>query len=147
MVRSPLLCAARNALRVAELPLRPGAPPVDELVEMNGAAMQKRRVNEETPVHEPGSLVSKSGKPDSTQTGFPKIRPRRPGDPKIVIVGAGLAGLTAAYELRKKGVFAEIHEASDRVGGRLLTAPNAIGPGLTVDLGAEFVDRQDYPLR
>ena len=33
------------------------------------------------------------------------------GTERIVIVGAGLAGLTCAYELRKAGYVAEIHDA------------------------------------
>ncbi len=36
---------------------------------------------------------------------------------KVIIIGAGPAGLTAGYELSKLGVQVEIVEASDRVGG------------------------------
>jgi monoamine oxidase len=42
--------------------------------------------------------------------------------PKITIVGAGLAGLTAAYRLQKLGHPCEIYEARNRPGGRVLTA-------------------------
>jgi monoamine oxidase len=38
--------------------------------------------------------------------------------PRIVVVGAGLAGLTAAYRLRQAGHVATVYEASDRIGGR-----------------------------
>ena len=38
--------------------------------------------------------------------------------PRVVVVGAGLAGLTAAYRLKQAGINAQLHEASDRVGGR-----------------------------
>ena len=37
---------------------------------------------------------------------------------KIVVVGAGLAGLTAAREFQRSGVDAVVLEARDRVGGR-----------------------------
>lgn len=40
---------------------------------------------------------------------------------KIIIIGAGLAGLTAAYLLKKEGIFATILEARERVGGRIHT--------------------------
>jgi len=38
---------------------------------------------------------------------------------KIIIIGAGLAGLTAAYRLCQKGYNVEIYEAHPRVGGRV----------------------------
>lgn len=40
---------------------------------------------------------------------------------KIGILGAGMAGLAAAYELKKRGHQVEILEGSDRVGGRVWT--------------------------
>ncbi len=40
--------------------------------------------------------------------------------PHIVIVGAGIAGLNAAYVLRQSGYRATVYEASQRVGGRIL---------------------------
>ena len=46
-----------------------------------------------------------------------------PGDGKrVVILGAGIAGLTAAYELSEVGYTCEILEATSRAGGRNLTA-------------------------
>src|SRR3990172_4640458 len=38
--------------------------------------------------------------------------------PKIAVVGAGLAGLTAAYRLKQAGYAATVFEASEWVGGR-----------------------------
>src|SRR5947208_784111 len=40
-----------------------------------------------------------------------------PADVRVVVIGAGPAGLTAAYELSKRGVAATILEADDVVGG------------------------------
>jgi len=40
---------------------------------------------------------------------------------KIVVIGAGIAGLTAAYRLHKKGFDVEVYEARGRVGGRILS--------------------------
>lgn len=42
--------------------------------------------------------------------------------PKIVIIGAGLAGLTTAYRLHTNGADVHVYEARDRVGGRVLSA-------------------------
>src|SRR6478672_3630620 len=59
---------------------------------------------------------------------------------KIGIVGAGLAGLTCAYELQRNGILATIHEASDRVGGRCYSLGNNFFPGQVAERGGEFID-------
>jgi monoamine oxidase len=55
----------------------------------------------------------------------------------VAIVGAGLAGLAAARELRAAGRDVVVLEARERVGGRTLT--ESIGDGNVVDLGAQWV--------
>ena len=50
--------------------------------------------------------------------GPPSLPPESGKGVKIVILGAGIAGLTAGYELRKAGYDITILEARDRVGGR-----------------------------
>lgn len=52
------------------------------------------------------------------------------------MIGAGLAGLTAARELRRRGHSVLVLEARERIGGRLHSTPFA---GRTVDLGGQFV--------
>ena len=54
----------------------------------------------------------------------------------VVVVGAGLAGLTAARRLRAAGASVAVVEARDRVGGRTLT--EEIGKG-AFDLGAQWI--------
>ncbi len=44
--------------------------------------------------------------------------------PKVVVVGAGIAGLTAAYRLQQEGFDVELYEARNRVGGRIFTVNN-----------------------
>ena len=58
----------------------------------------------------------------------------------IVIVGGGLAGLNAAYQLGKLGLKVDVYEASNRVGGRVRTVKNRLGPGLDTDLGGELIN-------
>ncbi len=60
--------------------------------------------------------------------------------PKIAIVGAGLAGLSAAWHLKKAGLEATVFEGSGRIGGRVMTVRNWAGPNIWTDLGGEFVD-------
>jgi monoamine oxidase len=45
-----------------------------------------------------------------------------PAATRVVVVGGGLAGLTTAYELQKRGILAQVVEASDVFGGRVATA-------------------------
>ena len=60
--------------------------------------------------------------------------------PTVVIVGAGIAGLTCAYNLRRSGLKATIYEAASFPGGRIQTATDELGPGLTTELGGEYID-------
>src|SRR4051794_28983909 len=54
----------------------------------------------------------------------------------VVVVGAGLAGLTGARAIRSKGHSVAVLEARRRVGGRNLD--HAIGGGKVVELGGEW---------
>jgi monoamine oxidase len=59
---------------------------------------------------------------------------------RVVIIGAGLSGLTLAYELEKKGIYSLVLEASDRIGGRVQTEKGVNGTPL--ELGATwFADK------
>lgn len=51
----------------------------------------------------------------------PDIAPLNGARRRVVILGAGIAGLTAAYELGRKGYDCTVLEASRRAGGRVLT--------------------------
>ncbi len=55
---------------------------------------------------------------------------------KVIIVGAGVGGLSAAYWLRKAGIEADVLEASDRAGGRIVTLERE---GDYLDVGAQML--------
>lgn len=61
-------------------------------------------------------------------------------DRKILVVGAGLAGLVVAYRLRQAGLWADVVEARDRIGGRVHTLQNACGTKIPAELGGEAID-------
>ncbi len=60
--------------------------------------------------------------------------------PRIAIIGAGIAGLNAAYQLKKAGLTATVYEARNRIGGRILSVKGAVGKGLVTDLGGSFIN-------
>lgn len=62
------------------------------------------------------------------------------GAPRVAIVGAGLAGLTAAHTLRKAGLIAPVYDAAGRVGGRMLSVRGVLAPEVVWNLGGEFID-------
>lgn len=55
----------------------------------------------------------------------------------VIVVGAGLSGLTAARELKRSGASVLVLESRDRVGGRVHS--HRLEGGLTLDLGAQFI--------
>jgi monoamine oxidase len=55
---------------------------------------------------------------------------------KVVVIGAGMAGLTAAYELRRAGYEPIVLEAQQRVGGRVCTLREPFSDGLYAEAGA-----------
>jgi monoamine oxidase len=65
----------------------------------------------------------------------------RPGGRKrVVVLGAGVAGLVAAYELKQQGHDVTVFEAQNRVGGRVLTC-REFAPGLAAEFGAMRIPR------
>lgn len=62
----------------------------------------------------------------------------------VVIIGAGVAGLTAARALTEAGRSVLLLEARDRVGGRVWTR-HEIDTTVPVELGAEFIHGQIPP--
>jgi monoamine oxidase len=66
---------------------------------------------------------------------------RRPGARKqVVVLGAGMAGLVAAYELKRQGHDVVVLEAQNRVGGRVYTC-REFAPGLYAEFGAMRIPR------
>ncbi len=66
--------------------------------------------------------------------------------PRVAIVGAGLAGLTAAFYLKQAGIEATIFEADKRVGGRI-KSKKIFGNGeLVTEIGGEFIDTYNKDL-
>jgi len=67
--------------------------------------------------------------------------------PRVVILGAGLAGLAAANLLRQRGHEVTVLEARSRIGGRVFSHRMDGPDGLTVELGAEWVGESHTRIR
>ncbi|MGQ9865466.1 MAG: flavin monoamine oxidase family protein [Pseudanabaenaceae cyanobacterium] len=60
--------------------------------------------------------------------------------PPIAVIGAGLAGLSAAFHLQKQGLVPTVYEGRSRLGGRVYTQTQVWGTDTYLDLGAVLVN-------
>jgi monoamine oxidase len=61
---------------------------------------------------------------------------------KVIIAGAGLAGLTAARDLEAAGAQVTVFEARQRVGGRVRTIRSGFAQGQHAEAGAELIEEE-----
>lgn len=131
MAKSALMLSLQRVYRIARSSIKTGIP-ADELGDFWHRKTSRRRILY-------GGLGLASAIATATWHGgrddlaFAAI-------PKVLVVGAGIAGLTAAYRLRQANVPVDVIEARNRVGGRVRTIRNASGTSIPVDLGGEFID-------
>ena len=76
----------------------------------------------------------------STTIPFTQTAQSRDKPPEIAIIGGGIAGLNAAYQLKKAGLNSTVYEAKPRVGGRIRSVTGAVGEELVLDLGGSFIN-------
>jgi len=67
--------------------------------------------------------------------------------PRVAVVGAGLAGLTAAWLLGEAGIPAHVFDAAALVGGRVRSDVGSFAPGFVTELGGEFIDTGHMDMR
>jgi monoamine oxidase len=140
VARTPLIASLQRAYRLAALSARrgPGTPPLDELVDI----AYSRRLFLRQSVVATAALAAGCGAPSPAPAPPAGASPGASGPtaPRIAIVGAGVAGLNAAYKLQKAGLTAKVFDGANRTGGRMFTATDLLGAGLTTELGGEFID-------
>ena len=69
------------------------------------------------------------------------------GQPTVVVVGAGIAGLTCALELSDRGIGSTVYEASGRIGGRMFTNTNYFAGEQVAEWGGELIDTGHKTIR
>ena len=70
----------------------------------------------------------------------PQPRPAK----RVIIAGAGIAGLSCAWELVRRGHEVKVLEASNRTGGHVFTFRTGLDDGLYADAGAEQFTQPGY---
>jgi monoamine oxidase len=147
MARSPLMRALQKAFGLAVAAEQPGAPSVDELVARADDHSRRRFVENAAKF---GLFAGATGllsaceatsvEPKADLTGLSNAANALGGSARVVVVGAGMAGLNCAHKLKQGGVTASVYDANTRVGGRIFTARNLVGTSYTTELGGEFID-------
>lgn len=138
MTRSALIQSLRRAYKIARSSIKSGIPP-EELLDVFHQRTSRRRVLY-------GGLALASALGAATwERGRDSVADATTS--KVLVVGAGVAGLTAAYRLNQAGVPVDIIEATNRIGGRMRSLPNAAGTSITVELAGEFIDTIHTNLR
>ena len=64
-------------------------------------------------------------------------------DKRILVIGAGLAGLSCAYELDRAGYNVMVLEAKTHPGGRVRTYRDSFADNLYAEMGAEYINSSD----
>ena len=66
---------------------------------------------------------------------------------RVAVVGAGLAGLTCAYRLKRRGIITTVYETNTRLGGRCWTNRDDFAHGHNAEHGSELIDQGHTTIR
>jgi monoamine oxidase len=102
--------------------------------------MRRRNFLKQTAVAAVALTASPLNAPSSDQRSLG----RRGAAKRVLVVGAGLAGLSAAYELTQLGHDVTILEARTRPGGRVHTLRDPFPEGLYAEAGASRVPNHHH---
>ena len=138
MSRTPLFTALRQAVSLALLCEEHQVSTSEGVERAAEAQWNRRRFLRMTAGAVVGTTLSVSTLPQPVSAG---------STPRIIIVGAGAAGLTCAYRLQHARVPTQVIEAGKRVGGRMYSLRDTFPDGQIAELGGEFIDTRHRALR
>jgi monoamine oxidase len=139
MPRTPLFDLVRRSLRLAHSTLHTGQEPVEAVQRWYEARAGRRAFLQASSAAAAGVALGACAARRPT----PHLASAEP----VVVVGAGIAGLTAAWRLHQAGVPVRVLEAQSRVGGRMLSLRGHFGDDQVVELGGELIDTGHEKLR
>lgn len=140
MANAPLFRSLQLAMRLARFSARSGMPATETLQRWEAAAPERSRR-----AFLRGAAIAAAGAAAACVPWQPRRATAVGAD--VAVVGAGIAGLIAAYRLQQAGVNVRVYEAQHRVGGRMLTLRNHFAGGQLVELGAELIDSGHLHMR
>ncbi|MEB3283374.1 MAG: NAD(P)/FAD-dependent oxidoreductase [Lyngbya sp.] len=145
MAKSALMRVLRQAYRIAQTSRKTGIP-TDELLGMHKENCQTHTVLTRRRLLQIG-LAGASAIATATISQYRHHANAQSSISPVLIVGAGIAGLTAGYRLSQAGVPVEIIEARNQVGGRIKTVTKAAVTPLIAELGGEFINTDHICIR
>lgn len=133
MARTPWVDLLRRAARVAANAHRSGEP-LDEAI--------ARERDERIELARRRFLRQSAGASTALMLAACAHAPLNPQSDAddVVIVGAGIAGLTCAWRLRQAGVRVHVYEAQERIGGRMFSLRDHFADGQVCEMGGELID-------
>ena len=137
MARATLIASLKQAYKITKTSLETGIPSNEIIDILEQKTTRRRLIYGGLGLASAVGAVTWHGGSDSVAS----------SKPKVLIVGAGIAGLVAGYRLSQTGVPVDIVEARNRIGGRIYTLQNAVGTSIPVELGGEFIDTKHTSLR
>ena len=135
MAHTPFFENLRRVARDARASALSGLE-VEQVWEKRSTAITRRRFLESTAIAATAMAaapLARAAKPDTSK--------------RVVVVGAGLAGLTCAYRLKQAGIDAAVYEAQTRVGGRCWTRRGDFLDGQIAEHGGELIDQGHTNIR
>ncbi|MES1174231.1 MAG: NAD(P)/FAD-dependent oxidoreductase [Myxococcales bacterium] len=131
MPKTPLLRGLNQLFRDAHATRRSG-------VSLPGLVELKQERREREPLIARRSVVGALGA-GALAAAFPRIASAK-AQPKIVIVGGGIAGVTCALKLADRGLASTVYEASGRIGGRMFSNTTSWADGQVSEWCGELID-------